>query len=63
MAGSAISNSTIEMLTAAERDLIRRGLWVRFGRPPLLAEGIFLCMWRSGALTGRGKSPGSVPDN
>jgi len=51
------------MLTAAERELIRRELWVRFGRPPLLAEGIFLRVWRSGPLAGIGKLPGSGRNN
>jgi hypothetical protein len=49
-----------EMLTAAERDLIRRELGVRFGSPPGLAEGIFLRVWRSGHLAGQPKVPAAV---
>lgn len=48
------------MLAAAERDLIRRELCVRFGRPPRLAEGIFLRVWRSGPLAGQPKVPAAV---
>jgi hypothetical protein len=48
------------MLTAAERDLIRRELGVRFGSPPRLAEGIFLRVWRSGPLAGQPKVPAAV---
>jgi hypothetical protein len=49
-----------ELLNAAERDLIRRELCVRFGRPPALAEGIFLRVWRSGPLAGQPKVPAAV---
>jgi hypothetical protein len=48
------------MLTAAERDLLRRELCVRFGTPLRLADGIFLRVWRSGPLVGQPKVPAAV---
>ncbi|WP_147426154.1 hypothetical protein [Teichococcus wenyumeiae] len=48
------------MLTAAERELLRRELCVRFGTPPRLADGIFLRVWRSGPLVGQPKVPAAV---
>jgi hypothetical protein len=49
-----------ELLTAAERDLLRRALCVRFGSPPRLADGIHLRVWRSGPLAGQPKVPAAV---
>jgi hypothetical protein len=60
MAGSSTSHSSTDVLTVAERNLIRHELCVRFGRPPLLAEGIFLRVWRSGPLAGQPKVPVAV---
>lgn len=48
------------MAGSSTSDLIRRELCVRFGRPPLLAEGIFLRVWRSGPLAGQPKVPAAV---
>jgi hypothetical protein len=60
MTSPSTSDRSTEMLAAAERDLIRRELCVRFGRPPRLAEGIFLRVWRSGPLAGQPKVPAAV---
>jgi hypothetical protein len=60
MASPSTSDRSTEMLDAAERDLIRRELCVRFDRPPMLAEGIFLRVWRSGPLAGQPKVPAAV---
>jgi hypothetical protein len=49
-----------ELLTAAERDLLRREFCVRFGSPPRLADGIHLRVWRSGPLAGQPKVPAAV---
>jgi hypothetical protein len=54
------ATSPTEMLTAAERDLLRRELCVRFGTPPRLADGIFLRVWRSGPMVGQPKVPAAV---
>lgn len=47
-------------LTAAERDLIRRELGVRFGSPPRLIDGIHLRTWRGGSRAGQPKLPAAV---
>ncbi len=60
MLPSLTSDRPTELLNAAERDLIRRELCVRFGRPPALVEGIFLRVWRSGPLAGQPKIPAAV---
>jgi hypothetical protein len=49
-----------EVLTAAERDLLRREFCVRFGSPPRLADGIHLRVWRSGPLAGQPKVPAAL---
>jgi hypothetical protein len=49
-----------EVLTTAERDLLRRELCVRFGSPPRLADGIHLRVWRTGPLAGQPKVPAAV---
>jgi hypothetical protein len=49
-----------EVLTAAERDLLRRELCVRFGSPPRLVDGIHLRVWRTGPLAGQPKVPAAV---
>jgi hypothetical protein len=51
MSPSSLPDGT-EMLSAPERDLIRRGFCVRFGIPPRLADGFLLRVWRSGPLAG-----------
>ncbi|MFC7556434.1 hypothetical protein ACFQU7_35675 [Pseudoroseomonas wenyumeiae] len=48
------------MLTAAERDLLRREFCVRFGSPPRLAAGVHLRVWRTGPLAGQPKIPAAV---
>lgn len=48
------------MLTVAERNLIRHELCGRFSHPPLLAEGIFLRVSRSGPWAGQPKLPAAV---
>jgi hypothetical protein len=49
-----------EVLTAAERDLLRREFCVRFGSPPRLANGVHLRVWRTGPLAGQPKVPAAV---
>lgn len=49
-----------EVLTAPERDLLRRELCVRFGTPPKVADGIFLRVWCSGPLAGQPKVPAAM---
>lgn len=46
--------------TAAERNLIRRELGVRFGTSPRLADGIHLRTWRGGPQAGQPKLPVAV---
>ena len=46
--------------TAAERDLIRREMDMRFGQPPSLADGLFLRTWRGGPQKGDPKIPPPV---
>jgi hypothetical protein len=46
--------------TAAERDLIRREMGVRFGQHPSLADGLFLRTWRGGPNKGEPKLPPAV---
>jgi hypothetical protein len=36
------------LFSAAERDLVRREMGLRFGQPPSLAEGLLLRTWRGG---------------
>jgi hypothetical protein len=48
------------VLTTAERDLLRRAFYVRFGSPPRLADGIHLRVWCSGPLAGQPKVPAAV---
>ena len=43
--------------TAAERDLIRRELCVRFGQAPQVADGIHLRTWRGGPQAGQPRIP------
>jgi hypothetical protein len=45
---------------AAERELIRREMGVRFGQPPSLADGLFLRSWRGGPHKGEPKLPPAV---
>lgn len=49
-----------ELLNATERDLIRRELTVRFGRPPAVADGIHLRVWRTGPMARQPKVPAAV---
>ena len=46
--------------TTPERDIIRREFCQHFGSYPLLAEGIFLRIWRSGPQAGEPKLPPAV---
>src|SRR3712207_7805565 len=45
---------------AAERELIRREMGVRFGQHPHLADGLFLRTWRGGPRKGEPKVPPAV---
>jgi hypothetical protein len=45
---------------AAERALLRREFFPRFGQAPSLADGIWLRTWRSGAQAGQPKIPPAV---
>src|SRR3712207_9047343 len=45
---------------AAERELIRREMGVRFGQHPHLADGLFLRTWRGGPQKGEPKIPPAV---
>jgi hypothetical protein len=47
-------------LTAAERELIRREMGLRFGQHPRLADGLFLRTWRGGPHKGEPKLPPAV---
>jgi hypothetical protein len=60
MTHAPVPASPSELLTAAERDLLRREFCVRFGSPPRLADGIHLRVWRSGPLAGQPKVPAAV---
>jgi hypothetical protein len=60
MPASLPADRPAELLTASERDVLRRELCVRFGTPPKLADGIFLRVWRSGPLAGQPKVPAAV---
>ena len=51
------SRSPRDLVTAPERNLIRRELGMRFGQLPSVAEGLFLRMWRGGAQAGQPKLP------
>jgi hypothetical protein len=57
MPASPPASRAAELLTAPERDLLRRELRVRFGTPPKLADGLFLRVWRGGPLAGQPKVP------
>ena len=46
--------------TAPERDLLRRELCRHFGEDPLVADGIFLRIWRGGERRGQPKIPPTV---
>src|SRR5215212_8886587 len=46
--------------TAAERELIRREMGLRFGQHPSLADGLFLRTWRGGPNKGEPKLPPAV---
>ncbi len=46
--------------TAAERDLIRLEMGMRFGQHPRLADGLFLRTWRGGPQKGEPKVPPPV---
>jgi hypothetical protein len=46
--------------TAAERAFIRQAFGLHFGQYPLVSEGIFLRIWRSGADAGQPKLPPAV---
>ena len=46
--------------TAPERDLLRRELCRHFGQDPLIADGIFLRIWRSGERRNQPKIPPAV---
>jgi hypothetical protein len=46
--------------TTPERDIIRREFCQHLGSFPLLAEGIFLRIWRSGPQAGEPKLPPAV---
>jgi hypothetical protein len=48
------------MLSAPQRDLVRRAFCGRFGTPPRLADGILLRVWRSGPLAGPPTVPAAV---
>ncbi|MDJ0388696.1 hypothetical protein QMO56_11285 [Roseomonas sp. E05] len=60
MPPSPASDNPDELLNAAERDLIRCELTVRFGRPPAVVDGIHLRVWRTGPLAGQPKVPVAV---
>ncbi|RMI16931.1 hypothetical protein EBE87_24750 [Pseudoroseomonas wenyumeiae] len=60
MTPSPVPTDTSAVLTAAERDLLRREFCVRFGSPPRLADGIHLRVWRTGPLAGQPKIPAAV---
>jgi hypothetical protein len=60
MSPAHLADGRTELLSTAERDLIRREFCVRFGTPPRLADGILLRIWRSGPLTGQPKVPAAV---
>jgi hypothetical protein len=57
MPASLLASRAAELLTAPERNLLRRELCVRFGTSPKLADGILLRVWRSGPLAGQPKVP------
>ncbi len=45
------------LFTAAERDLIRRELGMRFSTFPSVADGLFLRTWRGGPQAGQPRVP------
>lgn len=60
MTHASVPAASFDVLTAAERDLLRREFCVRFGSPPRLADGVHLRVWRSGPLAGQPKVPAAV---
>lgn len=60
MTHSPVPAGPSEVLTTAERDLLRREFYVRFGSPPRLADGVHLRVWRSSPLAGQPKVPAAV---
>ena len=46
--------------SAAERELIRHEMGLRFGQYPSLADGLFLRTWRAGPSKGEPKIPPAV---
>jgi hypothetical protein len=60
MTNAPVPTGSSEVLTTAERDLLRREFCVRFGSPPRLADGIHLRVWRTGPLAGQPKVPAAV---
>jgi hypothetical protein len=60
MTHSPVLANPSEVLTAMERDLLRREFCVRFGSPPRLADGVHLRVWRTGPLAGQPKVPSAV---
>src|SRR3712207_1142784 len=46
--------------SAAERELIRHEMGLRFGQYPSLADGLFLRTWRAGPQKGEPKIPPAV---
>src|ERR687893_2092153 len=48
------------LFSAAERELIRREMGMRFGQYPSLADGLFLRTWRGGEHKGEPKIPPAV---
>src|ERR687886_1803404 len=45
------------LFSAAERELIRREMYPRFGELPRLADGLFLRTWRGGPRKGEPRIP------
>ena len=48
------------LFTAAERELIRHEMGLRFGQYPSLADGLFLRTWRTGPNKGEPRQPGEL---
>jgi hypothetical protein len=60
MTHASVPAGPSEVLTAVERDRLRRAFCMRFGSPPRLADGVHLRVWRSGPLAGQPKVPAAV---
>ncbi|MCG7363529.1 hypothetical protein MHZ93_19915 [Roseomonas sp. ACRSG] len=60
MTPSPVPAGPSEVLTTAERDLLRREFCMGLGRPPRLADGVHLRVWRTGPLAGQPKVPAAV---